>query len=113
MSEPGRPLRLLGMTTNQEFVLKRAEWYAEANDEPLIPTRSRPSGIPVDFWRVGRNASHSFYLGLDALGNLWRAACGESYRKGWDPESGEPCGYEGLVDGHSCQQPDIHYTGHA
>ena len=32
----------------------------------------------VRWWHVGRNASHDFYLGLDAQGQLWKTAfCAE------------------------------------
>lgn len=40
-------------------------------DDPEAPP-SEYGGIR--WWRVGRNASHDFYLGLDDQGQLWRSA---------------------------------------
>lgn len=31
----------------------------------------------VRWWRVGRNASHDFYLGLDDQGQMWNTASGD------------------------------------
>lgn len=50
--------------------------------EALIKRLARDPDHPKDvdgvrWWVVGENASHTFYLGLDAAGQLWRTAFGD------------------------------------
>jgi len=41
----------------------------------------------IDFYMVGHNSSHEFYLGLDEAGNYWvRSLEGDSYNEDGEPE---------------------------
>jgi hypothetical protein len=42
----------------------------------------------IDFYMVGHNSSHEFYLGLDEAGNYWARSFGEeiSYDEDSEPE---------------------------
>lgn len=62
-------------------IFERSMWY-EHRMEPEPPMR-RNGGM---WWLVGRNASHQFYLGYNAHGELCRGAYGEDTLREGDPD---------------------------
>lgn len=66
-----------------------------ANRSSTEPVTDVPDAEGVSFLRVGRNASHDFYLGWDSEGNMWRASFGEIWDYIWQVEPGEDLGYIG------------------
>ena len=61
----------------------------------------------VTYYKVGHNASHSFAIGINADGVIWRLTSGES---GWDEEENSPT-YETSVE-KIADLAHIGYMGH-
>jgi hypothetical protein len=60
------------------FVLKMAKGFSRYSpDEP--DTATLDNGTVIQFYRVGRNASHEFYVGFDTDGGLWSSSIGDDY----------------------------------
>ena len=79
-TDPNAPqLAKLRVLVLQQQILKKANEYRNANGRSLF--KKFDEGIRLEgnvtFFEVGRNASHTFYVGVDEDGVLWRAGVDE------------------------------------
>lgn len=84
MSDRGRRLEEVakreskGNPLLEEVLLKHLhyEWGKDTNGG--VPQIDKPTDVDgVKFWRVGHNASHEFYVGIDGNGKRFVRAIGE------------------------------------